>query len=513
MVKEFPELVYLIVGETHPIVRKNSGEEYRNKMIERVKELGLENNVKFYNKYLTLDEIILYVKAADIYISPSQNPNQITSGTLAYAMGCGRAVVSTPFLHAKDIVTENKGILAEFENPSSFAKGILEILRNPEKRKSMESHAYHETREMTWPNVAVKYCKLFDSCLHLESEETRALPKINTAHLSRLTDNFGVIQFSKQWTPDPTSGYTLDDNARALLVCVKHFEKFKEYKQLNLMKTYLNYIKYVQNKNGKLYNLVTKDKEIDENSWSEDAQGRTIWALGFLINAPHIPADFKREAQEILIWAINSAEKIQSPRAAAFTIQGLCCYNNSMNSDKIKARIGKLADFLVERYNESSNEGWKWFEKYLTYANSKLCEALFYAYKATQKEKYLKIAEESLQFLIKETFEGNMFVPIGQDGWYAEMGKKKIYDQQPIEAAYMVDALIEAYRTTKEDIYRQRAFQAFRWFTGDNTKGQVVYNETTGGCCDGLGERTININQGAESTLAYLLARLSMMNF
>ncbi|MBU0978065.1 MAG: glycosyltransferase family 4 protein, partial [Nanoarchaeota archaeon] len=243
VVEEFPDLVYLIVGETHPNVRKYSGEEYRNSLIDRVKELGLESNVKFYNKYLTIDEIVRYVKASDVYVCPPQNPNQITSGTLVYAMGCGRAIVSTPFLHAKDIVTENKGLLAEFKDPESFSKAILEILNDPQKKKSMESHAYHETREMTWPNVAHKYCGLFDSYTRIESEQAKTLPRVNTAHLARLTDNFGVIQFSQQWIPDVSSGYTLDDNARALMVCVKHYEKFREYKQLKLIRTYLNYFK------------------------------------------------------------------------------------------------------------------------------------------------------------------------------------------------------------------------------------------------------------------------------
>ncbi|MFH1802499.1 MAG: glycosyltransferase [archaeon] len=511
VVKEFPELVYLVVGETHPIVRKNSGEEYRNGMIRRVHELGLENNVKFYNKYLTLDEIIRYVKAADVYASPSQNPNQITSGTLVYAMGCGRAIVSTPFLHAKDIVTENKGVLAEFDNPQSFTEGILKILRDPEKRKSMESHAYHETREMTWPNVALKYCGLFDQYLHLESNEAKMLPKLNTTHLARLTDNFGIIQFSNQWSPDPESGYTLDDNARALLVCVKHFERFKEYKQLKLIRTYLNYLKYVQGRDGKLYNIVDKNKKIDETSWSEDAQGRAVWALGYLAASAHVPADFKREAQEILTKAINAVPDMRSPRAVAFTIEGLYYYNILAGSEKLKSRINRLANYLVGLYDESSSEEWKWFEKYLTYANSKLSEALFYAYLATNKERYFEVAQESMKFLLKETFQGNMFVPIGQNGWYDQKGEKKLYDQQPIEAAYMVDALILAYKTTRDENYRQKAFQAFKWFTGENTRGQVVYNEVTGGCHDGLGERTINLNQGAESTISYLLARLSMM--
>jgi len=512
VVKEFPDLVYIIVGETHPVVRKNSGEQYRNELINIIKELKLENHVKFYNKYVTLDEIVRYVKAADVYISPSQNPNQITSGTLAYAMGCGRAVVSTPFIHAKDIVDEKKGLLAEFDNPASFSEAIIKILKDPEMRKSMESHAYHETREMTWPNVAFKYCGLFDHYVHIESEEARMLPKVNTTHLARLTDGFGVIQFSKQWVPDVSSGYTLDDNARALLVCVKHFEKFREYKQLNLIRTYLNYFKYVQDADGKLYNFVNEEKNIDKNSWGEDAQGRAIWALGYLIDAPHIPTDFKREAHEIFVRALAAAEKIKSPRAVAFTIQGLYHYGKKMKHEETKEHVIRFANYLVSLYEASSNANWKWFEKYLTYGNSKLSEALFYAYSVTGKKRYLDVANESLRFLIEKTFENGIFVPIGQNGWYQEGGERQYYDQQPIEAAYMVDTLITAYKITKAEEYRKSAFQAFRWFTGENTLKQMVYNETTGGCHDGLGERTINLNQGAESTIAYLLARLSMMD-
>lgn len=510
VVKEFPNAVYLIVGETHPNVRKDSGEEYRNSMIERVKELGLEENVKFYNKYLTIEEIIRYVKASDVYVCPPQNPNQITSGTLVYAMGCGRAIVSTPFIHAKDIVTENKGLLAEFQNPHSFAEAIRTILRDPEKRKSMESHAYHETREMTWPNVAHKYCGLFEKYVHIESEEARALPRVNTAHLIRMTDKFGVIQFSKQWTPDVSSGYTLDDNARAMVACVRHYEKFREYKQLKMIRTYLNYFRHVQGKDGRLYNFASKNRIVDMNSWSEDAQGRAIWALGFLMDAPHVPLDFKRDAQETLNNALNVMENSKSPRALAFTIQGLYHYDRFHDYPGIKKKIKRYADYLLELYDASNSNDWKWFEKYLTYGNAKLSEALYYAYKVIGKNEYLDVANESLNFLISKTFEGDIFVPIGQDGWYHLGGERKYYDQQPIEAAYMVDALITGYKMTKDEEYRKRAFQAFKWFTGENTLKQVVYNENTGGCHDGLGERTINLNQGAESTISYLLARLSM---
>lgn len=512
IVQKFPNALYLIVGETHPNIRKEFGEEYRNHLTDLIKKYQLEKNVKFYNKYLTQKEILKYLKATDVYISSGVNPDQITSGTLVYAMGCGRAVVSTPYLHAKDVVQPQRGILAKFNNPKSFSDAVIKLFSDPELRRSMETHTYHQTRYMTWPNVAFRYCEMFKSYLDLESEEARSLPIINTSHLARLTDRFGIIQFSKQSVPDPASGYTLDDNARAMIVCAKHYEKFREFKQLDLIRTYLKYLGYVQEKDGKLYNFVDKSKNIDYKHWSEDAHGRAIWALGRVIASPHIPADFKRNAKEIFNKAMNAASEITSPRAIAFIIQGLASYNEVSYSEEIREKVTKLANHLVELYHTSSNKEWNWFEKYLTYGNSKLAEALFHAYTVTHKKEYLTVAKESLDFLLGETFKEGVFIPIGQNGWYTKGGERTYYDQQPIEAAYMVDTLLLAYSVTKNDEYRQRAFQAFRWFTGKNTLNQVVYNESTGGCHDGLGEQTINLNQGAESTLSYLLARLSLMD-
>ena len=325
IVKRFPKLLYLIVGETHPVVRKHEGEEYRNFLEEKVKELGLQKNVKFYNKYLTLDEIIQYLKASDVYISSSKDPNQITSGTLSYAMGCGRAVVSTPFIHAKDAVKKDKGILAEFDDPESFSKAIISILSSRKTRRSMEEHAYHHSRSMTWPNVALSYDRVFRE--NLKIPVTHDLPEINTAHLEKLTDDFGVIQFAKQSDPDLESGYTLDDNARALLTCAMHYKHSKQFKTLNLIKTYLDYIKFIQRKDGKLYNQVDKDKRIDYENWSDDAHGRAIWALGLTYATESIPEDLKAEAEKILVKAAPIALKITSPRAVAFSLLGLCAYN------------------------------------------------------------------------------------------------------------------------------------------------------------------------------------------
>ncbi len=512
IVKRYPNLLYIIVGETHPMVRKKEGEKYRNFLESRVKELKLQKNVKFYNKYVNLSEIIQYLKATDIYLSTSDNPNQITSGTLSYAMGCGRAVISTPFLHAQDIVTENRGRLIKFKEPESFKEAILEILENNSLKKEMERNAYHYTRHMTWQNVAMSYGRVFKEILKNRGIEIKELPQINIKHLLRMTDNFGIIQFANQAYPDKKSGYTLDDNARALITCAMHYEKFREYKQLRMIKTYLEYINYVKGEDGRLYNLVNKSRIIDETKWSEDAHGRALWALGYLCSIKDIPQDFKEKAERIFLETFPATSLMVSPRAIAYTIAGLYHYNKIKKSPHIIENIKKLADFLVSLYEKTAKNEWKWFESYLTYSNSKIPEALFYAYNSTNNPVYLKVAEESLNFLIGKTFENDLFIPIGQKGWYYKDKERAYFDQQPIEAGYTVQTLITAYKTTRNYKYRKLASDAFQWFLGKNTLKQAIYNEATGGCHDGLGENSINLNQGAEATVSYLIARLSLMD-
>jgi glycosyltransferase involved in cell wall biosynthesis len=513
VVEKYPNLVYLIVGETHPNVRKENGEEYRNSLIKLIKKLGLEKHVKFYNKYLTLEEIIQYLKATDIYVSSGTNPNQITSGTLSYAMGCGRAVISTAFLHARDALSNGRGILVGFDNNAGeFEQAILKLLDNPELRKKMETEAYYYTRPMTWPNVAMHYCDLFDNYVDLKSKQFESLPDINTSHLARLTDNFGIIQFAVQTTPDISSGYTLDDNARAILVCTKHYEEFKQFKQLDLIRTYLSYLKYVQKSDGKLYNYVDQDRQVNSELWSEDAHGRAVWALGYLISSPDIPEDFRKQAVRIMAKAIKVTPDMKSPRSIAFMIQGLYYYNKALHSSKLRKLIATLGDSLVSLYRNSFSEEWRWFEPFMTYANSKLPESLLYAYLATGKREFLDIGLESLNFLISQTFEDGIFVPIGQRGWYHKDQEKAYYDQQPIEASYMIQSLILAYKITRDEKYRNYTMKTFNWFVGKNTLNQVVYDHSTGGCYDGLGENAINLNQGAESTISYLMARLFLMD-
>lgn len=512
VIEKYPNILYLIVGETHPVVRKKEGEQYRNLLEKKVKELNLKKNVKFYNKYLKLSEIVKYLQATDIYICANNNPNQITSGTLGYAMGAGRAVISTPFLHAKDIVNHERGLLVEFRNPESFANAIIKILSSPGLKESMEKNAYSYTRHMTWPNVALSYIGVFNKHIRLSEKHETAFPKIKLNHLMKLTDKFGIIQFVNHTQPDKYSGYTLDDNARVMIACCMYYNKFKDGSKLKLINTYLNFIKYVQQKDGRLYNVVDHNRKIKFKDWSDDAHGRALWALGYLISIESIPVELKDKAKKIFCKALNIIGNIKSPRAVAFIIIGLYFYNKSRPSSENISKIRKLANHLVSLYKDSSSDRWQWFEEYLTYSNSKLPEALFYSYLATQDKEYLKIAKSTLNFLISITFEKGIYAPIGHDGWNFKNGKKAHFDQQPVDAASMVQTLVLANRITKEDKYMKDVIRAFHWFLGKNSLNQIIYDESTGGCHDGLGKLSVNLNQGAESTISYLIARLSLFD-
>jgi glycosyltransferase involved in cell wall biosynthesis len=513
VVKKFPNVLYLILGETHPVVRKQEGEKYRNSLEAKVKELGLQNNVKFYNKYLKLSGIIRYLKASDIYISSSINPNQITSGTLVYAMGCGRPVISTPILHAKDIINEERGLLTEFSNSKSFSDAIIKILSNPNLKEGMEKNAYAYTRNMTWPNVAIAYLGQFNKYLKLIEKYEVKLPKIKFKHLMKLTDNFGIIQFSQINKPFKDSGYTLDDNARAMIACCMYQDIFKDDSKIKLINIYLNFLKHVHQPDGKLYNFVDYSKKVDLKNWSEDAHGRALWALGYLASLKSIPKKLRDEAEHIFERSIDVIKDMQSPRAVAFGILGLYFNNLAKPSNKNVLKIKKLADYLISLYNQSSSDDWQWFEEYLTYSNSKLPEALLYAYLATNGKKYLKIGEKTLKFLMSITFEKERYAPIGHDGWYFKKGKRAHFDQQPVDVSSMVQTLILAYDITKKDEYKKNAINTFKWFIGNNILNRMVYNEVTGGCHDGIGEAAINLNQGAESTVSYLLARLCLHGY
>ncbi|MCK4553897.1 glycosyltransferase [Candidatus Parcubacteria bacterium] len=510
IVKEFPDVLYLIIGATHPNIVRQEGEVYRNKLKRTIIKNGLKDYVKFYNKYLDLPELIEYLKATDIYISPTLNPKQAVSGTVSYALSCACPIISTANQYARDVINAERGILVKFRNSSDIKKALFELLRDKQARREMKKNTYFYSRHMTWQNVALSYFKTFNNFAKIVPREKDKLPAINLDHIKTLTNKFGMIQFAAHTKPDPHSGYCLDDNARAMLACAIYYKDKPLKSILDLINKYLKFVKHAQKTNGKFINFINYNRKFTEGE-SEDSFGRAIWSLGYVISSAHLPENIKKKAKIIFNKAVKWAPDLKSPRAIAFTILGLS-YIAEDGADKI-ALIKKLADKLARRYRATVKKDgkWQWFEDYLTYSNFKLSESLMRAYQTTKNKEYLRVAEDTFKFLLGITFEKrDYFSPIGQDGWYFRDGKRAYFDQQPEDTASAAESLITAYQVTKKKIYLHKARLAFEWFLGKNHLNQMIYDEATGGCYDGLGKYSINFNQGAESTISYLLARLAM---
>lgn len=511
LVEKYPDILYLIIGETHPMVKKEEGEKYRNELMNEIEKLGLKNHVRFFNKFLSLQEIIEYLSATDIYVCTNLDKNQIVSGTLSYAMGCGKAVVSSPIEYAKEVLSHDRGIVVEEKNPDSYALAINTVLSNPDYRKSIEKNVYAYSRSMTWQNVAISYRKLFNRVLKLQDKTMENLPEINLDHLIRMTDNFGMTQFCNYSEPDISSGYTIDDNSRALITSILHNRIYNSMESQNLSKIYLNFIGQCQDESGNFKNNFKNDNET-LNSHSDDSFGRAIWALGYATNKSE-DLETIQKSEQYLKKSLNFLDGIKSPRAIAFAIIGLYHYYQKNPNTEILTLIKKLADCLVQRYNLECSEDWHWFENVLSYSNSKLPEALYLAYDITQNKEYLQIAESSLKFLTELIFLEGKICLIGQKGWYKQNGKRALFDQQPVDASSLVNTYLTAFSITKNDEYYKNAIESIHWFYGNNHLEQMIYDETTGGCFDGIGKYTLNMNQGAESTLSHLIARLFIEEF
>jgi len=506
LIKKYPNIIYLVMGETHPKVRKKEGEIYRNSLMKEVERLGIKEHVKFYNKYMELKEIIDYLLASDIYVCSNLDENQIVSGTLAYALGCGRAVVSTPFTYAKEILANERGVLVKFKDPDSFKKAIDSILSDKEFKSKLEGNAYSFSRAMIWQNVASNYLAVFNKVVNLRGDVTEKYPSLKLNHLKRLTDNFGCMQFSKNAVPDKSSGYTLDDNARALITSELHHKLFNSVQSAKLSEVYIKFLESAQDENGNFKNNFMNENE-KTNPYSEDAFGRTLWALGYVAEKSENKEMVER-ARKIFDKSYNLVSNLGSPRAIAFSLKGLYYYCKKYpDEDKIK-KIKEMADFLVKMYNENASEEWRWFEDKLTYSNSSLSESLFLAYDITKDKNYLDVAEKSFKFLSGLVFVDGCLHPIGENGWCKRNGERAFFDQQPVDASAMTQTCLVAYLLTGNKDYYKKAVLSFNWFLGKNHLKQMMYDETTGGCFDGLSSNNVNLNQGAESTISYLTARL-----
>ncbi len=520
VVEKHPDLLYIILGKTHPNVIRHSGEEYRIFLMNLTKKLGIDKQVLFLNEFVDQTELFKYLSATDIYITPYINEAQITSGTLTYAVGVGAAVLSTPYWHASELLSEGRGRLFNFNDHQGLSGILLYLFDNPESHRQLRQNAFLFGRKITWPKIGIKYVNLAQQIL----EEPQAvitpqesildpliLPPFLLDHILRMTDDTGIIQHAKYGIPNLKEGYCLDDNARALLMVLMAYKRNKHPLALKLSPTYLSYINYMQNENGTFRNFLSFNRTFQDECGSEDSFGRAIWSLGYLLgNAPNDA--YYQTGKEIFFDAAPNFETLLSIRSIANTIVGICHYLKSNPSDDpMIERLRNLTKKLTTQYAQHRTENWHWFESLLAYDNAFLPLALLHAAEFLNDDTVLKTGLESMEFLSGITLKNGYLSIIGNEKWYTKDGEPSQFAQQPLDALAMVLMFHQAFRLTKNKEHIQHLHICFMWFLGENDLRVSLYDHETKGCCDGLEVYGINRNQGAESTLAYLISHLSLL--
>ncbi len=517
IIKHDPDVLFLIIGKTHPSVKKTEGEKYRTMLLQKVASLHLEKHVKFINYFLPLPVLLEYLQLTDIYLFTSKDQNQAVSGTFSYALSCGCAVVSTAIPHAIEVLKDNAGIIVDFENAQQLSETVVNLLNDEELRETIKSNGLHKMASTAWENTAISHATLFKKISSSNLSLKYNIPAVNLDHTKKMTTPFGIIQFAKINQPDIESGYTLDDNARALIAMCQHLELTGDESDLKYITIYFNFIRFCLQTEGYFLNYVDEQKQFTAQNSSTnlaDSNGRAIWALGYLISLGELlPEKLASEAEQTMQTALLNVNNIHSTRAMAFIIKGLY-YSNLKNSSVEKiSLIEHFGDKLVQMYRHEAEYDWAWFESYLTYGNSLLPEAMLCAWLATEKIIFKEIAKLSFDFLLSKIFRGNTINVISNKGWLHKVDSTSvpaIGGEQPIDVAYTILALHKFYDVFKDDKYIIKMEIAFNWFLGSNHLNQIIYNPCTGGCYDGLEENYVNLNQGAESTVSYLMARLTV---
>jgi len=520
VVRKHPDVVFIILGKTHPAVLRSSGEEYRNYLRRLVEKNKLREHVYFYNSFVSATELFEYLSAIDIYITPYLNEAQITSGTLAYAVGAGAAVLSTPYWHAQELLAEGRGRLFDFHDSNALADILNELLDNPSTLLELRHKAYTYGRQMTWPVIGEKYTSLMCDVARAYPEvsaredaivDPLVLPPFDLAHVRQLTDDTGIIQHATYSVPNRKEGYCLDDNARGLLMATMAYRQKRDPVALSLLPTYLSYIDYMQRDDGLFRNFLSYNRTFLDEVGSDDAFGRTIWALGYLIRfSPHDA--FFQLANQLFSRAYPNFQGMLSLRGIADTIIGVCHYLHRYPSDEgMNETLKGMVQRIIAQYGDEADEQWRWFEPTLTYDNGIIPLALFHACEITGDEKVLAVAREMADFLEGIIFRDGYLAPVGSDGWYEKGGQCARYAQQPIDAMAIGMMFYQASVVTGDKHYLERMFASFMWFLGENDLRIPLYDFETCGCCDGLESHGVNRNQGAESILAYLISHLTVL--
>lgn len=519
VVSEFPEVVYFVVGATHPVVRRRDGEAYRTMLEREAERLGVREHLVFRDQFVTNAELFSYLQAADIFVSPYLNEAQVTSGALSYAMGAGTAVVSTPYWHARELLGEGRGCLFPFRDSEALSQSLLGLLRDGAELERLRSAAFDYTRSMLWPHVGKAYVELGRRVAslapttsgHPKPVRAGSLPEPRLDHLLRLTDDTGIIQHATFSVPARISGYCVDDNARALIVALHADRSHSSAETRRLVTTYLSYLHHSQTENGGFRNFMLYDRSFEPGPTSDDCIGRAIWALGVTLQLVSEEGS-RLLARDMLERALPRSEEL-GVRGQALVVLGLTsALLADPSSTALRASLDVLVESLLRRYADEASDDWHWFEPVLTYDNALLPLALFKAYRVTGERAGLRIAREALEFLEGKCFSRGQLTLVGNDGWHSRGGSKAQADEQAIDAAAFVLAFRGAYLATGDHHYLGRMRETFAWFLGVNRLGVPLYDFATAGCCDGLGATEANQNQGAESTISFLLALYGMLN-
>ena len=517
IVQTNPAILFLVIGKTHPSVIRTDGEVYRQFLERRVAELGMGDHVKFINNFLPLHELLEYLQLTDVYLFTSRDPKQAVSGTFAYAISCGCPVVSTPIPHALEVLKNDGGLIIDFGNSAQLASAVISLTQNARLRRNIISNGLHRIASTSWENVAIAHAVLFEEMMHSNRPLQYTIPPLNMRYLRRMTSDTGLFQFSKMYKPDPDSGYTVDDNARALVATCQHYELTGDHDDLKYISIYLEYIRLCQQPDGHFLNYMDEQRVFTEQNNKEnldDANGRAVWALGYVVSRCSIlPGKFSTTAFSILQKRLSTCESVRSTRAMAFILKGLYYKTTTYSDTSDMGLIRVFADRLVQMYRHEADQDWHWFEGYLTYANSLLPEALLCAWLATGNVVYKDIAKTSFDFLLSKTFRNSQIAVISNKKWLHDRSGTETSTtggEQPIDVAYTIMALKRFYTVFREQDYLDKMQASFNWFLGENQLHQIIYNPCTGGCYDGLEENYVNLNQGAESTVSYLMARLTV---
>lgn len=527
VLEHYPSVVLLVLGATHPNVLRQEGESYRLSLQRLAQELGVDEHVIFRNRFVSQEELIQCIGAADIYVTPYLSQDQIVSGSLAYTVGAGKAVISTPYWYAREILSDGRGLVVPFRSADAIADATLHLLDHEVERQAMRKRAYLFGRDMTWPAVGRRYMEVMESVLEERARHPRPvfiakplagaeveLPRLNVQHLQRLTDGTGILQHAVFIAPNYNEGYTTDDNARALIVTVllEELGLLKDAPVLDLSARYLAFIWHAfDERTGRFRNFMSYDRRWRDAVGSEDSHGRALWALGTVLGRSY-QEGLRGTAARLLDLALPAARRLTEARAEAYVLLGLHEYSRRLAGDQaVQETRRELAGRLLGLYHRSRDDGWEWFEETLTYVNARIPQALIVAAGSLGDTEMLEVGLRTLDWLAGlQRGEAGQFVPIGTRGFHPRGGPRARFDQQPVEAQAMVSACLEAFRVTGDERWNEEARRAFDWFLGRNDLQQQLYDPVTGGCRDGLHPDRLNHNQGAESTLAFLDALLGL---